>query len=86
MVWVSLGQPGAARGNIEPGQMCSDATKQISQQQSSVLSQRQTSVLSQQQTSVLSQQKTSIHATAAGLRPAAVMSSVETGSMSDVET
>ena len=46
MVWVSLQQPGAAGGNIEPGQMSSVETRQMSQQQSSVLSQQQTSVLS----------------------------------------
>ena len=52
------------------------STSVLSQQQTSVLSQQQTSVLSQQQTSVLSQQKME---QLPGLRPAAVMSSVETG-------
>ena len=57
--WGSLQQPGAARGNIETGQMSSVATGQMSQQQSSVLSEQKTSILSQQRTSALSHQKTS---------------------------
>ena len=65
----------------------------LSETSTSVLSQQQTSLLSQQQTSLLSQQHADIcpvstediypvsteDGTAAGLRPAAVMFSVETG-------
>ena len=83
LVHGSLQQPGAAGGtvktgqntSVETGQMASLETRQMSQQQSSVLSQQQTSVLSQQKTSILSPEDI----TAAGRRPAAVASSVETG-------
>ena len=54
-------------------------TSVLSQQQTSVLSQQQASVLSQQKTSILSQQKIGQFRAVAGRRPAAVLSSVETG-------
>ena len=62
---------------VETGQISSGETRQMSQQQTSALSQQQTPVLSQQKTSILPV-STEVE-TAAGRRPAAVLSSVATG-------
>ena len=78
LVHGSLQQPGAAGGTVETGQMSSVETRHLSQQQSSVLSQQQTSDIGPVSTEDIYPVSTE-DATAAGLRAAAMMSSVETG-------